>query len=105
MPNLTHKSREYKKFVTDGSCRTIRFNGTAVFKALNTSLTSVLGTMSELAAFIGCITIRCGEIIAYKNLHCHLYISNDNYIGALLDFDPWAPSYCVLSRLAVSDSL
>ena len=103
---MTHNFREYKKFVTDGSCRTIRFNGTAVFKALNTpSLTFVLGTMSELVAFIGCITIWCGEIIAYKNLHCHQYISSDNSIGALLDFDPWAPYSCVLSRSVVSDSL
>ena len=61
--------------------------------------------MSELVAFIGCITIRCGEIIAYENLHCHQYISSDNYIGAWLDFDPWAPYSCVLSRLVVSDSL
>ena len=30
----------YKKSVTDGSYRTIRFNGTAIFKALNTPLLS-----------------------------------------------------------------
>lgn len=44
-------------------------------------------TMLELVAFTGCVTTRCGKMTIKTDSKCPQCTSNDNYAGALLDFD------------------